>query len=175
MILKKYFYFALLVLASLWVMPACSEDNDIPSQEVPEEPESPEDPGDNGGEHVPNPAGDDFYMFVNGEWHESLTNKEETQGYGADYQEMLSEKTEESFEYMEEYQMVLQSLQLKDAGAEKANIEKVEEIINEITGDIETKQDAYIAIGKCIRMGLLDDKFKLYVAYSDQKIHYTFS
>ena len=91
MILKKYFYFALLVLASLWVMPACSEDNDIPSQEVPEEPESPEDPGDNGGEHVPNPAGDDFYMFVNGEWHESLTNKEETQGYGADYQEMLSE------------------------------------------------------------------------------------
>ena len=174
MILKKYFYFALLVLASLWVMPACSEDNDIPSQEVPEEPENPEDPGDNGGEHVPNPAGDDFYMFVNGEWHESLTNKEETQGYGADYQEMLSEKTEESFEYMEEYQMVLQSLQLKDAGAEKANIEKVEEIINEITGDIETKQDAYIAIGKCIRMGLLDDKFKLYIAYIDQKIHYTF-
>ena len=106
MILKKYFYFALLVLASLWVMPACSEDNDIPSQEVPEEPESPEDPGDNGGEHVPNPAGDDFYMFVNGEWHESLTDLSTPQGYDYDIAHLLAVKTGECYKTLDRKSVV---------------------------------------------------------------------
>jgi hypothetical protein len=43
-----------------------------------------------GTEYVPNLADDDFYMFVNGNWHESLINKEETQGYIADYERRLA-------------------------------------------------------------------------------------
>ena len=62
MTLKKYFYFALLLLVSVWVMPSCSDDNEPNDEDNPST------------EHVPNPAGDDFYMFVNGKWHESLTD-----------------------------------------------------------------------------------------------------
>lgn len=58
-------------------------------------------------EYVPNLADVDFYMFVNGNWHESLINNEETQGYIADYERRLAEMTDEATEYMDDYQMVL--------------------------------------------------------------------
>ena len=167
MILRKYFYFVLLLLATLWVMPSCSEENDIPGIENPEDDNPPVE------EHIPNPAGDDFYMFVNGDWFKNLSDTEETQGYIADYEKMLAEMTEEATEYMEEYQTVLQSLEKRDDGDQEANINRVIEIISEITGDIETKQDAYKAIGKCIRMGLVDNLFKLYMVEDEHIIHYT--
>ena len=163
MILKKYFYFALLVLASLWVMPACSEDNDIPSQEVPEEPENPENPGDNGGEHVPNPAGDDFYMFVNGEWHESLTDLSTPQGYDYDIAHLLAVKTGECYKTFEAAQMIQKSSANLQAGGQDANLQRVDEIINELLAGVETKTDAYQAIGKTIGMGLLEEQVKLYM------------
>ena len=83
MILKKYFYFAMLMLASVFVMPSCSEDDVIPAEDEEVEVDK---PSEENGEVVvvPNPAGDDFYMFVNGEWHESLTNTDVTQGYITD-------------------------------------------------------------------------------------------
>ena len=112
MILKKYFYFALLVLASLWVMPSCSEDNDIPDQEIPE------DPGNNGGEHVPNPAGDDFYMFVNGEWHESLTDLSTPQGYSYDIVRLLNVKIAESYKTFEAAQLIQESSANLQAGGQ---------------------------------------------------------
>ena len=37
----------------------------------------------------------------------SLINKEETQGYIADYERRLAEMTDEATEYMDDYQMVL--------------------------------------------------------------------
>ena len=59
------------------------------------------------GEYVPNPAGDDFYMYVNGEWFENLTNADETQGYSTVFGGMMAEKTAEATEYMKDYQMVI--------------------------------------------------------------------
>ena len=160
MILKKYFYFALLVLASLWVMPSCSEDNDIPNQEIPEEPEN---PGNNEEEHVPNPAGDDFYMFVNGEWHESLTDLSTPQGYDYDIAHLLAVKTGECYKTFEAAQMIQKSSANLQAGGQDANLQRVDEIINELLADIETKTDAYQAIGKTIGMGLLEEEVKLYM------------
>ena len=160
MILKKYFYFALLVLASLWVMPACSEDNDIPNQEIPEEPEN---PGNNEEEHVPNPAGDDFYMFVNGKWHESLTDLSTPQGYDYDIAHLLAVKTGECYKTFEAAQMIQKSSANLQAGGQDANLQRVDEIINELLAGVETKTDAYQAIGKTIGMGLLEEQVKLYM------------
>ena len=74
MIIKKNIYLALLMLVSVWVMPSCSDD-DI-----------------SGGD---NPAGDDFYMFVNGEWHESLTNTDVSQGFEVDATQIFEERIDE--------------------------------------------------------------------------------
>ena len=171
MILKKYFYFALLVLASLWVMPACSEDNDIPSQEVPEEPENPENPGDNGGEHVPNPAGDDFYMFVNGEWHESLTDLSTPQGYDYDIAHLLAVKTGECYKTFEPAILIQESLANLLAGGQDANLQKVDEVIEELLGDVETKTDIYQSIGKMIGMGLAEE-YAMLSMYPDEGMIY---
>ena len=159
--LRKKFYLLLLIGVSVFMMLSCSDDNEDVTD------------GESGTEQVSNPAGDDFYMFVNGEWHDNLTNKEEPQGYISDYEKMLAEMTEEATEYMEDYQTVMQSLEKRDAGDQQANIERVEEIVNEIIGDIKTKEDAYIAIGKCVRMGLVENEFKLYMTYDEQKIRYS--
>ena len=156
MILKKYFYFALLVLASLWVMPSCSEDNDIPGQEIPENPED-------GGEHVPNPAGDDFYMFVNGKWHESLTDLSTPQGYDYDIAHLLAAKTLECYKTFEAAQLIQESLVNLLAGGQDANLQRMDEVIERLLADIETKTDAYQAIGKMIGMGLIEEQVKLYM------------
>ena len=156
MILKKYFYFALLVLASLWVMPSCSEDNDIPSQEIPENPEN------NGGEHVPNPAGDDFYMFVNGEWHESLTDLSTPQGYSYDIVRLLNVKIAESYKSLEAAQLIQESSANLQAGGQDANLQRVDEVIKELLADVETKTDAYQTIGKMIGMSLIEEQVKLF-------------
>lgn len=157
MIFKKYFYFALWVLASLWVMPSCSEDNDIPSQEIPENPEN------NGGEHVPNPAGDDFYMFVNGEWHESLTDLSTPQGYSYDIARLLNVKIAESYKTFEAAQLIQESSANLQAGGQDANLQRVDEVINELLADVETKTDAYQTIGKMIGMSLIEEQVKLYL------------
>lgn len=157
MIFKKYFYFALWVLASLWVMPSCSVDNDIPSQEIPENPEN------NGGEHVPNPAGDDFYMFVNGEWHESLTDLSTPQGYSYDIARLLNVKIAESYKTFEAAQLIQESSANLQAGGQDANLQRVDEVINELLADVETKTDAYQTIGKMIGMSLIEEQVKLYL------------
>ena len=147
MILKKYFYFALLMLASLWVMPSCSEDNDNLSPE----------------EHVPNPAGDDFYMYVNGEWHESLTDLSTPQGYSYDIARLLNVKTAECYKTFEAALLIQESLVNLLAGGQDANLQRVDKVIEELLADVETKTDAYQAIGKMIGMGLIEEEVKLYM------------
>ena len=84
-------------------MTYCGDDGDMTGWEL-------------GTEYVPNLADDDFYMFVYGNWHESLINKEETQGYIADYERRLAEMTDEATEYMDDYQMVLSFIEKWNAG-----------------------------------------------------------
>ena len=151
MTLKKYFYFALLLLVSVWVMPSCSDDNEPNGEDNPST------------EHVPNPAGDDFYMFVNGEWHESLTDLSTPQGYDYDIAHLLAVKTGECYKTFEAAQMIQKSSANLQAGGQDANLQRVDEIINELLAGVETKTDAYQAIGKTIGMGLLEEQVKLYM------------
>lgn len=165
--MKKEKFLSLLLALSLMVsgmsFVSCSDDDD--------------DLGGSGNSSVvdvPNPAGDDFYMYVNGEWHNSLTETEESQGYSVDVANMLAEMTDAACENMDEYQMVMKSLLNLENGGQQANLDRVEEIIAEIVSGIETEYDAYVAIGKCISMGLLDTELKLYMVYEGEKLRYTF-
>ena len=170
MMLRKYFYFALVVLASVWLMPSCSEDDVVPPVQ---EEEKEDKPSDENGEnvHVPNPAGDDFYKFVNGEWHESLTNLSTPQGYDYDIAKMLAAKTSECCKTFEPAILIQESLANLLAGGQDANLQRMEEVIEELLADVETKTDAYQAIGKMIGMGLLDSEVKLYM-YPEEGIMY---
>ena len=159
--LKKYFYFAMLVLASVCLMPSCSEDDMLPPVE--------EDV------HVPNPAGDDFYMFVNGEWHENLTDTDVTLGWSTDVVNLLKEKFNEVVNTTDEVKVMINSLVKLYKGGQQANLDRVNEIIEELLANVETKADAYRAIGKMISMGLAEDEAQLYMCYYGDKIHYTVS
>ena len=159
MILRKYFYFVLLMLASVFVMPSCSEDDVIPAED--EEVD------------VPNPAGDDFYMYVNGEWHESLTDLSTPQGYSQDMVNWAGEKTTECLGDFEPLQLVQKSLNQMLNGDQDANLQRVEEIIEELLAEVETEADAYQAIGKMIGMGLADEHLKLYMYPGDGIMNFT--
>ena len=171
MILRKYFYFAMLVLASVWLMPSCSEDDVISAEDEEVEVDK---PSDENGEvaDVPNPAGDDFYMFVNGEWHESLTNLSTPQGYDYEIATLLSAKTSECYKTFEPAILIQESLANLQAGGQDANLQRMEEVIEELLADVETKTDAYQAIGKMIGMGLIDSEAKLYMYPGEGIMHY---
>ena len=161
MIFKKYFYFAMLMLASVFVMPSCSEDDVIPAEDEETEVDKPSD--ENGDvTNVPNPAGDDFYMFVNGEWHESLTNTDVTQGYITDVANLTMQRIGEVAGAMDEVAAINKSLNHLYNGGQQDNLDRVGEIIEELLADVETKNDAYRAIGQMIAMGMIDDFAKLY-------------
>ena len=159
MTLKNYFYFAMLMLASVFVMPACSDHDDMPG-------------GENEEEHVSNPAGDDFYMFVNGEWHESLTDLSAPQGYSYDIAKLLAAKTLECYKTYEPAILIQESLANLLAGGQDANLQRVDEVIEELLADVETKTDAYRAIGKMVGMGLIDSKIRLYMYPDEGIMHY---
>ena len=159
MILRKYFYFALMVLASVWLMPACSDHDDMPG-------------GENEKEHVSNPAGDDFYMYVNGEWHESLTDLSTPQGYSYDIAKLLAAKTLECYKTYEPAILIQESLANLLAGGQDANLQRVDEVIEELLADVETKTDAYRAIGKMVGMGLIDSEIRLYMYPNEGIMHY---
>ena len=159
MTLKNYFYFAMLMLASVFVMPACSDHDDMPG-------------GENEEEHVSNPAGDDFYMFVNGEWHESLTNLSTPQGYSHDIAKLLAAKTVECYKTYEPAILIQESLANLLAGGQDANLQRMYEIIEELLADVETKTDAYRAIGKMVGMGLIDSEIRLYMYPEGGIMHY---
>ena len=159
MILKKYFYFAFLMLASIWMMPACSDHDDMPG-------------GENEKEHVSNPAGDDFYMYVNGEWHESLTDLSTPQGYSYDIAKLLVAKTLECYKTYEPAILIQESLANLLAGGQAANLQRVDEVIEELLADVETKTDAYRAIGKMVGMGLIDSEIRLYMYPDEGIMHY---
>ena len=159
MTLKNYFYFAMLMLALVFVMPACSDHDDMPG-------------GENEEEHVSNPAGDDFYMFVNGEWHESLTNLSTPQGYSHDIAKLLAAKTVECYKTYEPAILIQESLANLQAGGQGANLQRMYEIIEELLADVETKTDAYRAIGKMVGMGLIDSEIRLYMYPDEGIMHY---
>lgn len=161
MILKKYFYYFLLMLASVFMISSCCEDDVV---------------SDDDEISVPNPAGDDFYMFVNGEWHENLTDTDITQGFKIkDVIDLVGQKINEVAQTMDEVITINKSFIHLYNGGQQANLDRVEEIVEELLADVNTKKDAYRAIGQMIGMGLTDDLVNLYMVFDGDEIHYTIS
>ena len=122
------------------------------------------------GDSEPNLAGDDFYAYVNGAWHAGLEVSDETQGYAMDIEYSLAKKTEACAAYVPELQTVLKAFY--NSSIER-NSQRLEEVISEIVDGIETKEEAYLAIGACIRKGLMDECVKLFMEYNEGLIGYT--
>ncbi|MBR5576129.1 MAG: hypothetical protein IKW22_02450, partial [Bacteroidaceae bacterium] len=84
----KSFYALLLLVAGMGFV-ACSE-------------EPIDGPGSNGNEDVTaSKPGDDFYMYVNGEWFKSIGNEDVNKGWMVDVDKSIKEKKEAVLEEME--------------------------------------------------------------------------
>ena len=118
----------------------------------------------------PNPAGDDFYAYVNGAWHKTLEETGETQGYVYDIAQVLADKTAECADNMPELPFVLEAFEKYSAEENEA---RLDEIISDIIDDIETEEDAYLAIGECVKMGLIDDYIRLYMTPRGSEVGFT--
>ena len=160
---KIKFFNWLLVLFVVFTslnLASCSDDDNLGGGNSSELP----------GDPTPNLAGDDFYAYVNGAWHAGLEASEETQGYLTDVDYSLARKTEECAKNVPELQTVLQSFYNSTL---ERNSQRLEEIIGEVVEEIETKEDAYLAIGACVRKGLMDECIKLFMEYYEGNIGYT--
>ena len=160
---KIKFFNWLLVLFVVFTslnLASCSDDDNLGGGNSSELP----------GDPTPNLAGDDFYAYVNGAWHAGLEASDETQGYATDIEYSLAKKTEACATNVPELQTVLRAFYNSTV---ERNAQRLEEIISEIVDDIETKEEAYLAIGECVRKGLMDEGVKLFMEYNEGKIGYT--
>ncbi len=159
--------FALIIVCASINFASCSDDDDNTLGGGGET----EQPGEG---EVTNPAGDDFYAYVNGAWLAGLENTGESQGYHNDMAELLASKTSECLQHgMQDVALVVAAM---FASTPEENESRVEEIISEIVDPIETKEDAYLAIGKCVKMGLIDNYLKLFMDYDgDGAVGFSFA
>lgn len=145
----------LFVVFTSFNLASCSDDDNL---------------GGGNSSELPNLAGDDFYAYVNGAWHAGLEASDETQGYATDIEYSLAKKTEACATNVPELQTVLRAFYNSTV---ERNAQRLEEIISEIVDDIETKEEAYLAIGECVRKGLMDECVKLFMEHNEGKIGYT--
>ncbi len=99
--------------------------------------------------------GDDFYTYANAEWLKSLEGTESKvwRGYIYDIASASNAKVQSIQESMPE----IKALQQAGANLEKnleASMLLVEEVVKDLLSDATTKEDAYVAFGKAIRLGI---------------------
>ena len=99
--------------------------------------------------------GDDFYTYVNAEWLKSLEGVEsqERQGYLYDIAKASNAKLQVINEAMPEIKALMQAGANREKNLE-ASIQLAEEVVNALLADATTKEDAYVAMGKAIRLGI---------------------
>ena len=101
--------------------------------------------------------GDDFFTYANAEWLESLGSgtPKKWQGYLYD----IDRATEAKVQIVQESMSEIKALKQGEANIKKKeNIEAAtalaEEIVAGLLSNAETKEDAYVAFGKAIRLGV---------------------
>lgn len=142
--LLKSIAFAIIMALAVMSFVSCSEDDII----------DPETPSVNPSESDCKP-GDNFYMFVNKEWHEKLVPTKKFHGFIAETEAYYEDLAIEIMEGMEEYKLIQQALnKLSDNEAEA--VAKVDSIIDDLLGNAKTKESLLFAIGKSIRMGMYE-------------------
>ena len=99
--------------------------------------------------------GDDFYAYANAEWLKSLEgiNSQVWQGYLHDIASASNAKVQVVKETMPEIKALMQAGANREENFE-ASIQLAEEVVNSLLADATTKEEAYIAFGKAIRLGI---------------------
>lgn len=150
-------FYALLILVAGMSFVACSE-------------EPIDGPGSNGNEDVTaSKPGDDFYMYVNGAWHNSLPSQiESSKGWLFDASASVDGKASELLEEMVEYTTIIESYKRTKSGEIEANVAYADSIYENLSERIETAEDKAALghiVGECIKKGYVDMMLKLYTSY----------
>ena len=155
------FFFAAALLVVGGSITSC-QDDDI-DNEIPSLPD----------EGVCKP-GDDFYTYVNAECLQSLEGKDPNGKYSwyGDIEDVNDEKLEDIMKEMPQYQALDSSIAKLEANYE-ASLAVVNQIVAELE-EIETREEAYVAYGKLIGMGMNGlGSFNTAICYDDNTIGYT--
>lgn len=152
----KSFYALLLLVAGMSFV-ACSE-------------EPIDGPGSNGNEDVTaSKPGDDFYMYVNGAWHNSLPGQiESSKGWLFDASASVDDKASKLLEEMVEYTTIIESYKRTKSGEMEANVAYADSIYENLSERIEAAEDKAALghiVGECIKKGYVDMMLKLYTSY----------
>ena len=125
----KSFYALLLLVAGMSFV-ACSE-------------EPIDGPGSNGNEDVTaSKPGDDFYMYVNGAWHNSLPSQiKSSEGWLFDASASVDEKASKLLEEMVEYTTIIESYKRTKSGEMEANVAYADSIYENLSERIEAAED----------------------------------
>lgn len=160
-------FYALLLLVAGMSFASCSENNDLGEDTPPVE------------EEVANAAGDNFYMYVNGTWHNSLNpNEDKDKGFQEDAYEITKKRKEGLLADMEETKNLMQSYDYLMAEGLEENQEYLDSIINiigECAMSAQSKHELGLYVGEWIKKGYLENMFRLYSTINehDDKICYT--
>ena len=150
-------FYALLLLAAGMSFAACSE-------------EPIDGPGSNGNEDVTaSKPGDDFYMYVNGAWHNSLPGQiKSSEGWLFDASASVEDKASKLLEEMVEYTTIIESYKRTKSGEMEANVAYADSIYENLSERIEAAEDKAALghiVGECIKKGYVDMMLKLYTSY----------
>lgn len=150
-------FYALLLLVAGMSFAACSE-------------EPIDGPGSNGNEDVTaSKPGDDFYMYVNGAWHNSLPGQiKSSEGWLFDASASVEEKASELLKEMVEYTTIIESYKRTKSGEMEANVAYADSIYENLSERIEAAEDKAALghiVGECIKKGYVDMMLKLYTSY----------
>ena len=118
--------------------------------------------------------GDDFYTYVNAEWHQSLEGKDPDEFYSwfQSIEDVNDMKLEEIKKEMPQYQAIDSSIAKLEANYE-ASVAVVDQMVAELK-EIETLEQAYVAYGKLIGMGMVGlGTLNTAICYDDNTIGYT--
>ena len=150
-------FYALLLLVAGMSFAACSE-------------EPIDGPGSNGNEDVTaSKPGDDFYMYVNGAWHNSLPGQiKSSEGWLFDAAASVEDKASKLLEEMVEYTTIIESYKRTKSGEMEANVAYADSIYENLSERIEAAEDKAALghiVGECIKKGYVDMMLKLYTSY----------
>ncbi|MDO4746542.1 MAG: M13-type metalloendopeptidase [Bacillota bacterium] len=119
---------------------------------------------------VENPAGDNFFHFINKEWLASVQGETKITGYIYQNAVLLEEKVQATLANMEDFKAVKKSFLQVNNGGLDAYQQEIDSLINQLTGKVKTKKEAYRALGKCLGMGLIDRELTLSLNDKDNEI-----
>lgn len=153
--LLNWFYVLLLLVAGM-SFASCSEDNELDNPPT--------------GEEVASQAGDNFYMYVNGAWHNSLNPSEDKDhGFIVDAQIALINAVKGVRSEMEETKILEESYGYLMAGGVEENIaytDSIMAIIEECVESAQSIEELGNYVGQWVRKGYLENMFRLYSAIS---------